>query len=222
VERRGDRCVVRREGAGGAHARRVERGGEAARLRERLPAEPAEEALAVDPVPEAPGVERAGGAEQVEGDRDAGAGPDLGGQGVAALAQVLRHHVAAEREAGEDERTAGPLGREARHDRGEIAGVAGVVEAREPVRRPGAAPEVDRHRREPALEREGHEAADVRRARRALEPVQHDQQRCVRALPAGVAIDVEEVAVGELPPLAPPRRAREGARDVREDRHRMC
>ena len=201
VQRRRHRRVELGERARAAHARDVERGREAVGLRERLLPQPAKEALPVHSVPESGPVEGARRAEEVERDGDAQAARISGRASPRSPTYFTTTFPPSENPA----RTIGRPGRSAASrvtTSVEVAGVARVVEAGQPVRLARAPAEVERERVEAAGERDGDEAPDVRGARRALEAVTHHRHRSLGpgavASGRGVAIDVDEVAVRQL------------------------
>jgi hypothetical protein len=181
--------------------RRVQR-----RLGAQLGAQAAQEAGAIDARHHARPVERARAHGEIERHRHHGGGADARIDGVAALAEILGHDVAAQREAGQAELARAVLAEQLLDGKREIAGVARVIEARQAVGLARAATKVQGHAADAALGELAHQAAHVAGARAALEAVadEHDGRfgRGRRE-----AIDVEEVAVGQLPALACGRQA---------------
>src|SRR6185369_1305703 len=122
-------------------------------------------------------------------------------RGLPLFAQPLEQHVAADGDAdGADPQGRLPLGQDAQ-DVVEVAGLAGVVEARQPVQLAAAGAEVHHGRTPAAGGGQAEQAADVVRADAALEAVQDQQQR--RAGRPAEPVDVDEVTVRSVEALAP-------------------
>jgi hypothetical protein len=122
----------------------------------------------------------------------------------AALAEPLGEHVAAERNAGREQARGGKALARPAQDPVALGRVSRVVGAQQPVRFARAAAEV-RHQAAPAAVGGGaHDRPRVVRLRVSFEPVKEHQHRRARA--GGLRqreVDVDEVAVRRVPPLAP-------------------
>src|SRR5262249_23127137 len=130
-------------------------------------------------------------------------GGDLLRRLLGLLAEPLEQHVAAERDANRaDPRVWVALDEQA-HDQIEIVGVAGVVEARQPVRLTATRAKVQRDRGPPRPVREHEQTTEVVRWEGACETVQDQQQRRVRCRGRVEPVQVDEVTVGRDDPLAP-------------------
>src|SRR5947207_6625013 len=192
VQRRRDGAVVGGERARLQRGLEVDEAGIDQRLGPGLVVERPHEARRVHGLLEAL-VHHAGALREIEGHRDGHGRPQRLGHAVALLAQPLEQHVAADREAD------GPHAhlRLALDDGAEytveVARVAGVVEAGQPVQLTAARAKPQDPRapaaRAGALEQAGH----VVRAAGALEPVEHEEHR--RARTTGEPVEVDEVAV---------------------------
>src|SRR5205823_5158389 len=205
VEPRGHGVVVLGERPGAHRERKVHARGEASvaeRLEADLPAHRAKEVGRID-APAEPAVQHLCARRELERHRD-GDGPDeLPWRIGAPLAEPLQQDVAAERDADRDEARRGLALQQQRDHVLEVVGVPRVVELRQAVQLAAARAEVQRDGAPAAGERQGHEALRVVRARRALEPVEDEEQRRARAALAVRPVEIHEIAVARGDPLAP-------------------
>src|SRR5580692_7207832 len=146
-------------------------------LRECLAFERTQEARLVHPGESLSDVARA--TREIEWDGHRGGAPHLGGKIDAALAEPFEQHVAAEREAGEDQRRAGMLARQMLDDERQVTRLAGVVKAARAIEGAGARPEIEQVRTPSTPLRFRERPSRVPGLGRSFESVEHDQPRRV-------------------------------------------
>ena len=200
VDRRGEKVVERAQRSGPVHAGHVQPRGQSGFLGPDLPLEGPEEVAGVGTTHGRPLQQVAPGGQVVRhrhGHRRVQEAPAT----VLALAHELQEDVAAQ---GEPHGTNAPAGLglpKALQDVGRVRGGAGMIEAVQAVRLAAATAEVQGHRPDaPELQLPAH-VADVTPRGRALQAV-HDQRDGRVGARVGPPIQVEEVPVGGLPPLA--------------------
>jgi hypothetical protein len=88
------------------------------------------------------------------------------------------------------------------HDELEVARIARVIETRRTIDLTPAGSEVNDEAAPPELFEATQKAHGIVGAGRALEPVENDHERRA-TLAAGQPVEIDEVAVGRLDPLAP-------------------
>ncbi len=178
----------------------VDRVAEALRLVARLVLQRREEHPRVQQVEAAP--DRVPAGDEVERRADRRGGGDEA-RLLAALAEPLREHVAAERDADGVQRRRRPARVESAQHPVALLRVARVIRAEQQVRFSRAAAEVDDRRAPSAVREVAHRRARVVAARVALEAVEHRQQRRLGRSGLGLReVDVDEVAVGRRPAFA--------------------
>jgi hypothetical protein len=148
VERRGHHAVVLGKGPRPHRGRQVHEAGKPLRLVAHLAAERAHEVLRVDGATE-PAFQHARAGGEIEGHRDGHGGAERLWRVRAALAQPLEQDIAADGHADDAQADIGLALREQADDGGEVPGVAGMIEAWEPVQLAATGAEAE-HDRAPA------------------------------------------------------------------------
>jgi hypothetical protein len=200
VHRRGVQVVERVQVARPPQHVGVDRVAEPLRLVARLGFQRREEHPRVHAVEAAP--DRMAAGDEVERRADRCRGGDEA-RLRAALAEPLRQHVAAERDADRVQRSRRPARVQPAQHPVPLFRVARVIRAQQQVRFAGAAAEVHDQRAPAAIGEVAHRRARVMAARVALEAVEEREQRGV--LRPGLRlreVDIDEVAVGRRPALA--------------------